>query len=558
MKKVFLQGIILVSVIFITGCCNKNLIKQDYVAFNNDPFAIEPEPDLSDPAAGKRVLILADNQNNNLYSNPDIIRSKEVAKVKSVAVRPPQLDLYSNDMVRWLINSYGKNRYIIHLGDALNIGCQDEWDNFVKVMREPGVHTGWVTVPGNHDSYYYGNVEPNQFDREMWERACNSAPLTNNRGKISDKNTFIHNYLAALKEQHRIFPNDFPFTATDYNSARNRNAHQWSSPIEGSFVKKIALMKYPDAEQHKSFLVQAIDLSRGTNNNVFAILVDTTDYKHSLLGPVLAGKYANLSRDQIRIINAWIAEFKQKNSNMKYIIVGHHQIDELNDEAKEWLSSKVEANDGFLTYIAGHTHSGWVKTGTSIKKSTQFYEMNVGSTTDWSPTDQYKAVVARTLNVKDGKVHSNRIFMKATELIDANDHFDYSAAPGKCYTCYKDTKGSVYSYTVDTLLFAYTRLFKDLKASSYDRSIDPMIAKAETLMNKKCIIDELSSDISEAAYMTPEAQKCFAEKLTLIQNMEKMDEGLKLRFAKYKNDRMLYGANQTVRASKTDYEKRGN
>ena len=540
--------ILLLSSIISCKSCS-NLIKQQYVAFNNDPYANDIQGEIS----AKNILLVADNQINNLYTNPDVLRSKLMDKKVRVAVRPPQVDLFSRDMLQWILKNYGKDKYIIHLGDALNIACQSEWDQFVETMnaKSSTLHKGWVMIPGNHDSCYYGNLQPNKADRPLWEKACSTSASMFAKGVISDKNIFIRNYLLSLVNQYNNFPSDFTLRREEYDSYELNTIAQWESPRKNSFLKKIAF-RYSNGKQQKSFIVQLLNLSLDDQNNVFAILLDTTDYSEWKVEPDMTGAIASIGKEQLEIVNKWISDLKKENDNIKYFLIGHSPISELyyNYNAQKWLSDRAEAKDGLLCYISAHTHSGWIKNSKSIIDDIEFYEMNVGSATDWSDTEGYDAITARTLDLINGKVFSKRILIRSASNINNNDHFDYSSGKN-CYSCYKNDNSGIYTYTIDTLLLTYVRLFKDLNVNTRV-DVKILIDKANELLDQKCIDKPIPEDFTESFFIG-KIKDCFEQKLFHIQEMERKDEQL-MQNNNYKNARLLYGACQTVRASKAEFQ----
>ncbi len=544
--------IILFLSIFVScaSCPKKGILSQERVDFEKDPFAY----DSSGNPAAKSVLLVADNQFNNLYSNPDPLRSKLMDKKVKVAVRPPQLDLFSKDMLQWILNEHGKNKYIIHLGDALNIACQSEWDRFTNTMTASNVHKGWVIIPGSHDSCYYGNVEPNKLDKNNWKKACSMETTLFKTGIISDKNIFIRNYLSSLIKQHNAFPGDFTYTDGDFNGYTKNTVADWKSSVNNSFLKRIAF-RYSDGNQQDSFIMQEIDLSLDNQNNVFAILLDTTDYSDWPIEPVLTGAVGSISKEQLNIADKWIADLKNgNNKSIKYFLIGHSPMNEIYDlNVPKWISDKVEAKDGFLCYISAHTHSGWIKKGKSIIKRNEFFEMNVGSTTDWSDTKSYNAIAARTLTLRNEKVYSERIFIKSTDKINSNDKSDYAGNVQRCYACYKDNKYGIYDYSIDALLLTYVRLFQDLGVS--DRNdVKDLITGANDLLNTACIDKPIPSGFKEDFFIGG-IKECYENKLVYIRQMERKDEELRQNNNIYKDARLLYGVCQTIRASKAEFER---
>src|SRR6056300_1176423 len=118
-------------------------------------ITLEQRQNLNDPLP---VMIVADNQFTNLLAYPHLIRTKMIDKIISVSIRPPQLDLFSKDMFEYAIKNHSQGKHLIHLGDALNLGCKNEWKTFTKVINSHSdTHKGWVMAPGNHDFFFYGN-----------------------------------------------------------------------------------------------------------------------------------------------------------------------------------------------------------------------------------------------------------------------------------------------------------------------------------------------------------------------------------------------------------------
>src|SRR5882757_11282719 len=56
------------------------------------------------PTLAGPVLLVADNQTQHLYGDPFWMRSGVAPKFLHTAVRPLQLDLYGQDLLRWVID----------------------------------------------------------------------------------------------------------------------------------------------------------------------------------------------------------------------------------------------------------------------------------------------------------------------------------------------------------------------------------------------------------------------------------------------------------------------
>jgi len=89
-------------------------------------------------------ILMADSQLHNLLAPPHILRTKFIDKIMEVAIRAPHQDMFSVDTLKWSLRNHGENKKIIYLGDALNIGCKNEWDKFTTAMNQFKVHSGWV------------------------------------------------------------------------------------------------------------------------------------------------------------------------------------------------------------------------------------------------------------------------------------------------------------------------------------------------------------------------------------------------------------------------------
>ena len=128
---------ILIFVLIFTACSNKEIntnfknrhVKSNY-SFKNykgDKLKLN-------------VLLVADNQFNNIFQDPSIMRNNIADKLSNVSIRPPQLDIYSNELFKFALkkNNADKN-YMIHLGDALNIACENEWITFTDTLTKANI-----------------------------------------------------------------------------------------------------------------------------------------------------------------------------------------------------------------------------------------------------------------------------------------------------------------------------------------------------------------------------------------------------------------------------------
>jgi len=102
-----------------------------YPAGETVEFLKNPSPDL----VNLPIFFIGDNQFHNYLTDPTTLRNNIADKFVRVAIRPPLQDLFAKDLFIYAMDRYSKNNYVIHMGDALNISCKNEWQTFEKVMN---------------------------------------------------------------------------------------------------------------------------------------------------------------------------------------------------------------------------------------------------------------------------------------------------------------------------------------------------------------------------------------------------------------------------------------
>ena len=105
--------------------------------------------------ATRRALLCADCQFHNLYSTALPERNLSAEALAATAIRPPQLDLFSGEVLKWILETDGpKSDVILHLGDAANLAIADGHLRLVGPDR--------LTVPrprqDNHDVVVRGEL----------------------------------------------------------------------------------------------------------------------------------------------------------------------------------------------------------------------------------------------------------------------------------------------------------------------------------------------------------------------------------------------------------------
>jgi hypothetical protein len=86
-------------------------------------------------------------------------------------------------------------KLVVHLGDAANVSCTNEFHRFAKVMLEQRLP--WVMAPGNHDSLMMGNFSRQSLEGPFWEDECASRRGIEAPDEHMDKNEFLEQYFAA-------------------------------------------------------------------------------------------------------------------------------------------------------------------------------------------------------------------------------------------------------------------------------------------------------------------------------------------------------------------------
>lgn len=584
--------------------------------------APEKRVSLSGGSDIRPILLVADNQFNFYFTDPIILRNRAADYITHVAIRPPQLDVFADDLFSWILSKNGPEKYVIHLGDATNIACVSEWDRFSRVMEEaneaPGGIKGWVMAPGNHDAYLYGVTGggwgwvPFNNVGEQWVKACSQEwPIKNGDVKPEwrlTKNALLDKYLERLRAQgnEKSFPNDLAIEDvpdTDIPSVYKQPCDDKKGECKlrvlqakekQAFAQKVVYVRYAGAEkgfdygeQHKSFIVQLLNLSAGpVGKQTYAILIDTTDYSQvpanirggllSWLGAgINAGTTGMISEHQQRIVDALIDDIKRQGAD--YIIMGHHPIDKdgkrvLDKKSSDWLLKRT-SKETSLGYISAHTHSGYVRRQAGDSPTVREHEeINVGSSTDWP-------IEVRTLEneVSEGATTHNIVSRLIREggsqlpqVEECSALYNYSSSDYRYDSYHKgdwrlDTSLIEHEKTLDTILVTYIRLFENLDVASYI-TVKELVAEAKELLGTSCLKCDGAKDCIH------DSEDCRKEKRKLAMRMEQVDEclqgatnwtcGLKKsdgqdvcpsELKKYPKRRRDYGVCQAVWASQAEF-----
>jgi hypothetical protein len=152
-----------------------------------------------------RIYLIADNQRHELLGDGvRIFRMSVADELTQVAIRPPQLDLFGQDLLREALTI--ADGFVLHLGDACDISNTGEFARFAWDMRRAS--QGWVMAPGNHDGYFFGNssriLKPlvREWDEAAETYVFDGATIDS---RAMQKDRFVSYYLAALVLQDAVW-----------------------------------------------------------------------------------------------------------------------------------------------------------------------------------------------------------------------------------------------------------------------------------------------------------------------------------------------------------------
>ncbi|MCG8419953.1 MAG: metallophosphoesterase [Proteobacteria bacterium] len=415
----------------------------------------------------RKVLLVADNQVHYLYGDPFIQRSVFTDKhFSSTAIRPPQLDLFGQDLFRWALQSAQRSMPVIHLGDALDLACAAEFDQFAALMKQSG--RTWVMTPGNHDSYFFGNFD--DIDH-FWQAACRrgDGPLR--------KHQLIGRYIDELATQWASLGRQF--------AANPHGGHWQCDPqIEDNCFLQAIWWRIDIRSRWRSYVVQKVDLSRpGSGEPMSAILIDSTQYSDNPRTLFLhAGSEGSLLSDQAAVIEKIVANAAR--SGEKVVLAMHHPYDIVSSSSQRYVDRFMRAYPSLLL-ISAHSHAGRYYTHGSGNHT--WLELNIGSILDWPV--EYRTLAFRRSTVRDGL--GKRGIILASELIRLPQQWTedleedvpeckpaWEARPGDLdyYLDYYSLSTPNYITTqhriYDNLLAAYKRMFRCLPQLEARRPAD--------------------------------------------------------------------------------------
>src|SRR3990172_6200176 len=407
-----------------------------------------------------RVLLVADNQLHHLYGDPFWMRSEFADKLVRSAIRPVQIDLYGNGLLKWVLERYGPRLPVIHLGDALDLACTEEFNKFIEIMT--GAERGWFMAPGNHDGYLFGNIHG---DEKNWSEACarGGTPMT--------KNAFVKAYLDTLVRQKETGSQALAQSLNiDKNSLPEKGNGRYDGK-ERSFLSAVA-WHINNLEPWRSYIIQEVNLTSLHSKQSFAaILLDTTQYKEppTLIPSPLhsrsnAGLIGELLDDQLKILEDWLK--RGRNSNQITVLMGHHPYIKLNKNARDAID-RFREKERVILYVSAHTHDGQYIVQGSDRDT--WLELNIGSILDWPAefrtmqflsAEDTERIVVRTPLFRLYEVWSN----ESDDVPDCEEEWEARPGDKDYYLTYMDDYSpnpeETQNHLMDALLHSYKRLLK--------------------------------------------------------------------------------------------------
>jgi hypothetical protein len=380
------------------------------------PNAKLPDAPLASPAIPSTlpIGIISDTQIHESRGTASRLASKAGDEVEEVTIRTGQQAIGSTDILMQALRGVSNMGLVLHLGDALDISCQTEWDAFARTMRVAGGKTPWILVGGNHDGFYVGNISPTKSTRYnigYWNQVCN-------QGRFSDDKRSARHFNKAMvvsaNAQHVLALQSTQVSSLS-DIPKNRSCEGLSDgPIA------CAAWHIDRAMPWASYLVQLVRLPPAFSAEppVYVLALDSSTYSRQpnvgYKQTLLAGLTAGFTAAQLREARTMV---RQLPPDARFFIATHHHVD-------QWGITRLSANERFeLTSLLGsysflnfaltaHTHEGgWYDhdvLGSSL------LELNTGSLAD--PPIYYRDLSFLRTKEGDWRVRSDRHLLTLSSI----------------------------------------------------------------------------------------------------------------------------------------------
>ena len=443
---------LLIGTLVAIGGCAQALIEipADYHVSYNLP--LQDQATLSDPLDASeltdisaRIYLVSDNQRHELLGGgANWFRNATSDRFITVSIRPPQLDLFGQDLLREALAT--TDGFVLHLGDACDVSNTGEFGRFAWDMR--GAPFGWAMAPGNHDGYFFGNSSrTKEHYIEEWDESGESYEIngTSFTSVAMQKDRYVSYYLAALILQEETWSEQLARTlnvngrfanwtnksraATDeqpvtfdeywtelvalqdeiYDAAEYKDSETFYSfeladsdkPTDRPHVRRIS-WQINKEKVWQSFIIQEVDISAasaatGATDPISVLLIDTSHYgfQPSIDYGIPSGLAHYVTRGGFdfqlagihgNILDSQALAAAQMMSSMqaegrRWMLASHHPYSDLG-RASPPKFNDIRDPGGVPVTLSGHTHAGEIRVNSDEERQEHFLEINVGSVLD--------------------------------------------------------------------------------------------------------------------------------------------------------------------------------
>jgi len=408
-------------------------------------------------AISKSLVFLGDNQTHYLMGKSFKLQSAQIDRVSAAAIRPPVLNLFSRPLVEWSLRHVVKDvgGAVIHLGDALDISCKQEFHEFQQIVNTTLAKKKWALAPGNHDGFFFGNFDDNGLV-PGWDKACDAAarpePAAANRSGRMDKSEFIRAYLKLLQQTHS--PRVLPCLT---------NGPRDEATCAGFYRRVFWNI---EKRMRRSYIVQ--ELNVGIDEPTSLVLLDTAAYDKGLLLPTLsklipfAGARGEIIKEQFKLVQRWIRSAPKR----RFLLAGHHNFEQLTRDSKKRLTKLLREPNVYQAFVSAHSHNGRFDVRENGRHG-DWLELNVGSLLDW-PQEWLELEIGRANGrpiIRNTRAQLRNVWAQTGRNYnepapDCERSTDYGGA----YVHMKSSSaGSARSFVLiaQNIALAYTRLVND-------------------------------------------------------------------------------------------------
>ena len=435
---------LLASALAIAGGCATQQGRWTRAEYELSYVPPAAESGLVDVSA--RIYLVSDNQRHELLGNGvELFRNSIADKYAKVAIRPPQLDHFGQDLLREALAM--TDGFVLHLGDACDISNTGEFGRFAWDMRN--APQGWVMAPGNHDGYFFGNSSrtlPGLI--QEWNEAAESYEFDGSTitSRAMQKDRYVSYYIAALILQEATWsgplahslgpdveeiylnsaaqhaPDSFPhywkalvalqeeiYALADTSGDDEFHAFELRAdlaPANQPYLRRVA-WHIDKKNVWQSFVLQEVDISdsspqTGRELDPISILVlDTSQYgiqpsldygaisaiPHKVTGGYfdlqVAGETGGFLDSQEAALEAFAKSIKEDGG--RWMLASHHPYDSLGRNATPRFDRYRDAG-GIPVTLSAHTHTGEIRWNQDGSREGDWLEINVGSVLD-SPVE---------------------------------------------------------------------------------------------------------------------------------------------------------------------------